>query len=123
CGDGGCPGIRVARGAGVGPDAVSRQGVVPPTGAAAADSARDYYGTFAAHVIQRSGRQAEFADDYPGARNSFDFGGYHRSFRGIAETRSRAGRGVARPGSELLADVLAHHGAESEAVHHWRGSA
>src|SRR6202011_660087 len=44
--------VRNTGGAGARSCTVSRQGVVPPTGAAAPDSARDYYGTVAAHVIQ-----------------------------------------------------------------------
>ena len=40
--------------------------------------------------------QAQPADHCSGTRNGSDFGGHDGSFRGTAETRSRAGRGVAR---------------------------
>ena len=44
-------------------------------------------------------------------------------FAGSAETRSRPGRSLARPGRELLADLLARHSAQPAAVDHRRGAA
>ena len=46
-------------------------------------------------------------------RHRVDFRSHHGNFRRIAKAGARAGRSLARPGRGSLADVLAHHAAES----------
>ncbi len=113
--------LRNSSGAGARPRTFSRQGFVSPVGTATAHSAWHYHGTVAAYAVQRDGRELEFDDARDRARDSFDFGRDHRSLCRVAETRSSAGRGIARFGSELLANVLAGDGAQPEAANHRRG--
>src|SRR5208283_3470268 len=122
-GDGDRAGIRHAGGAGAGSGTVSGQGVVSAIGAFAVDSSWHYYRAFVAYAVQCDGNEAELDDDYLGTRNCVDLRGYNRGIRGLAEIGPGTGRGISRFGCELLADVLARHGAELEAADHWRGAA
>ena len=56
----------------------------------------------------------------PRPRHRAHFRGHHRNFRRPAKNGSRPGRSLARSRRHSLADVLAHHASESQALSHRR---
>ena len=90
----------------------------PPTGSSSAHSARHHHRAVVTHALPRSGRETQPGNDPARPRHRPHFSCHDGSLRRIAEAQSRAGRSIARSRRQLLANFLAHHGAESQALHH-----
>ena len=86
----------------------------------AVNSSGNYHGAFASDVVPCRWDKVQHVDDCARPWNGADLRGDDGGFRRFAQAGSGAGRSVSRPGSELLADVLASDAAKSEAADYRR---
>src|ERR1017187_8940488 len=97
---------------------IPRQSPVPPPGPIAADSPRHNHRPLAINAVPSSRSKTKPGNHSPRTRHRANLRSHHRSLRRIAKTRPRPGRSLARLRRDLLANLLAHHRPQSQALHH-----